>query len=259
MSEISLTRLCATLCSCLDIEAPQYADKPIDEMTAAMTEGGKIERIVMYNPDAVGRWIVDRFPEKFDRVRAIAPYVQPLKTVFPPKTPVCFATMYTGALPEKHGIQRYTKPIVQLDSIFDALIRQGKNVAIVAVKNSSLDKIFRGREGVDYYSEQYDKEAASRGIELIKQDKYDFILIYNQAYDDSIHFTHPLSRRAKRALDSYADNFEAIAKAISGMGKRTLLGYAPDHGVHREWYLLGNHGKDIPKDMLINHFYTVID
>ena len=100
-------------------------------------------------------------------------------------------------------------------------------------------------------------EAVEKGIELIKEGKYDFLVIYNQEYDDSIHFTHPKSFKAKRALDHYAESFERIGKAVAATGVRTLLGYAPDHGVHREWYLLGNHGKDIPKDMEISHFYHI--
>ena len=50
----------------------------------------------------------------------------PLQTVMPSVTPVCFATMYTGAQPEVHGIQSYTKPVVKTDSVFDVLIRNGK-------------------------------------------------------------------------------------------------------------------------------------
>ena len=43
-----------------------------------------------------------------------------------PVTPVCFGTMYTGAQPAVHGIQKYEKPVIQIDTIFDALIRAGK-------------------------------------------------------------------------------------------------------------------------------------
>ena len=112
---------------------------------------------------------------------------------------------------------------------------------------------------MDYYVVSYDKEAVEKGIELIKDKKYDFLVIYNQEYDDSIHFTHPKSWKAKRALDHYAEYFKRIGEAVAATGERTLLGYAPDHGVHREWYLLGNHGKDIPKDMEISHFYHVFN
>ena len=257
MERPSLTTLCASLCACMGVQAPEHAEAANEKFVADITGGKTVDKIVMYNPDAVGTWIVEKYAEKFVPVRAAAPYELQMRTVFPPKTPVCFASMYTGAQPAVHGIQRYVKPVVKLDSLFDALIRQGKKPAIVAVKNSSLDKIFREREGMDYYITPYDKEAVDKGIELISGKEYDFILIYNQEYDDSIHFTHPTSRRARRALDHYAQSFKRIAEAVEASGERTLLGYAPDHGVHREWYLLGNHGKDIPKDMEISHFYHV--
>ena len=257
MERPSLTTLCASLCECMGVTPPEKAEPANKKFVAEITGGRLAEKAVMYNPDAVGTWIVNKYAEKFVPVRETAPYELQMRTVFPPKTPVCFASMYTGTQPRVHGIERYVKPVVKIDSLFDALIRQGKKPAIVAVKNSSLDKIFREREGMDYYITPYDKEAVEQGIELIKQDKYDFLVIYNQEYDDSIHFTHPTSRRARRALDHYAEYFSAIGDAVKASGRRTLLGYAPDHGVHREWYLLGNHGKDIPKDMEISHFYHI--
>ena len=45
------------------------------------------------------------------------------ETVMPSVTPVCFGTMYTGAQPEVHGIRRYEKPVIKIDTIFDVLIR----------------------------------------------------------------------------------------------------------------------------------------
>ncbi len=36
-------------------------------------------------------------------------------------------TMYTGAQPAVHGITAYAKPVIKIDTIFDALIRAGKN------------------------------------------------------------------------------------------------------------------------------------
>jgi hypothetical protein len=51
----------------------------------------------------------------------------------------------TGAQPQVHGIQKKEKPVLTCDTIFDALIRSGKKIAIVAVKGSSIDLIFRKR------------------------------------------------------------------------------------------------------------------
>ena len=41
-------------------------------------------------------------------------------------------------------------------------------------------------------------------------------------------------------------------------GHETLLGFAPDHGCHEIDGGLGSHGLDMPEDLNIMHFYTVI-
>ena len=213
----------------------------------------------MFNTDAIGAWTYEKYYGKFQAVRKYADLELPLITVFPPKTPVCFGSMYTGASPSVHGIQSYTKPVIKIDSIFDAMIRAGKKPCIVAVKNSSMSKIFNERD-MDYYLEDYDQEAVAKALELIEQDKYDLICVYNQEFDDVMHRSHPNSKRSQKAIDHYAKSFELLASKAAECWKEhnTLLGYATDHGTHREWYLLGQHGKNIPADMNIKHFYGVM-
>lgn len=256
-----LTGLCSTLCKAMGVEPPKQASQMLGDLYDYIQKetGGKgVERIVMYNPDAIGAWIYEKYYDKFENFRKYAPYEQKMLTAFPPKTPVCFGTMYTGAEPKVHGINRYEKPIIKIDTIFDAMIRAGKKPCIVAVQGSSMANIYNGKD-MDYYFEKYDKEVVDRAIQLIAEDKYDFICIYNQEYDDAMHRTHPTSLWSKAAIGRYNKYFEKIAKAVnSDMSKRlTLLGCGPDHGVHREWYLLGQHGKNIPKDMNIVHWYGI--
>lgn len=265
MSEFNtelLTHLTGTLCKAMDVTPPEKSEGVLDSLydyIISQTNGKNLDRIVMYNPDAIGQWTVEKYSKKFDAVREYAPYEQKLLTVFPPKTPVCFGSMYTGASPDVHGIQKYVKPVITIDTIFDALIRQGKKPCIVAVKNSSMAHIFNERN-MDYYFEDYDNEVITRAIELIEQDKYDFICIYNQEYDDVMHRSHPNSGRSQRAIDHYSQSFKMLGECIKNnwQSHNTLLGYAPDHGTHREWYLLGQHGKNIPEDMNIIHFYGII-
>ncbi|NLB41411.1 MAG: hypothetical protein GX815_03990 [Clostridiales bacterium] len=64
----------------------------------------------------------------------------------PSVTPVCFDTLYTGAQPEVHGIQKYEKLVIKIDSLFDALIRQGKKPVIIVETNCSMSKIFLERD-----------------------------------------------------------------------------------------------------------------
>ncbi len=257
----SLTGLAGALCECMGIDPPEHSEcvtKDLVDYVMKQTKGEKVDRVIMFNPDAIGQWIYEKYYDKFEKFRKGAPYEQKYLTVFPPKTPVCFGSMYTGAQPSVHGIQRYTKPVIKIDTIFDALIRAGKKPCIIAVQNSSMSKIYLERD-MDYYFEVYDNETVDKALEIIKEDKYDFICVYNQEYDDVMHRSHPQSYWSMKAIDHYNNNFERISNAVKENWKNhnTLIGIGPDHGTHREWYLLGQHGKNIPKDMNIVHWYGV--
>ena len=199
----SLTGLCAALCEKAGVAPPANAapaSKPLLDELSERYGDFAADRVLIYNPDAVGDWVMDKYADKLQNSLSLAPIRHRFVTVFPPKTPVCFASMYTGAQPETHGILRYEKPVVTIDSIFDAFIRAGKKPCIVSVKNQSMDRIFRGRD-MDYFSEKYDDEVVERALELIKEDKYDLLCVYNERYDDAIHVTHPTSRKARHAID----------------------------------------------------------
>ena len=255
----SLTGLCAALCEKAGVAPPSQAAPAsrtlLDELTAKYGDF-TADRVLVYNPDAVGDWVTDKYADKLENSLKLAPVRHRFVTVFPPKTPVCFASMYTGAQPEVHGILRYEKPVVTIDSIFDAFIRAGKKPCIVSVKNQSMDRIFRGRD-MDYFSEKYDDEVVERALELIKEDKYDLLCVYNERYDDAIHITHPCSRKARHAIDCYEANFTKLIEAVRRYwtAHDTLYGFCPDHGVHRMLIGPGNHGKNIPKDMNISHLF----
>ena len=257
-----LTSLCATLCDFAGVTPPEHAAPLCDELKQSLISlsgVSKTDRILMYNPDAVADYIYDKYVDKFAPCEKIAPIRQRFITVFPPKTPVCFASMYTGAAPEKHGITKYEKPVVTIDSIFDAFIRAGKKPCIVSVKNQSMDKIFRGRD-MAYFSEKYDDEVVERALELMDKDEYDLLCVYNQRYDDSIHRTWPTSARSRHALDCYASSFVKLGEKVKSCWQNhdTLIGVAPDHGVHRMLIGLGNHSSNIPQDMNISHLYGII-
>lgn len=259
---IPLTKLTGSLCKIMGVAPPEHSEGEIDELVNYVmdkTQGQPVDRILMYNPDAIGQRSYEKYSDKFSPMREYAPFELNMLTVLPPKTPVCFGSMYTGASPEVHGIRHYVKSLITIDSIFDALIRAGKKPCIVAVKNSSLSKIFNERN-MDYYFEDYDNEVIARAVEIIKEDKYDFIIVYNQEFDDVMHRSHPDSKRSQKALDHHAQSFEILGRHVKEYwkGHNTLIGCATDHGTHREWYLLGQHGKNIPEDMNIKHYYGVI-
>ncbi|MDD2715042.1 MAG: alkaline phosphatase family protein [Candidatus Wallbacteria bacterium] len=218
-----------------------------------------IERCLIYAPDAVGSFLFGYCPAVFKEIKAAAPIELPLRAAFPPVTPVCFATMFTGTSPEEHGLSVYHKPVLKCDTLFDALIRAGKRVAIVAVKNSSIDLIFRERE-LDYFSEESDSQVIERALYLIERNHHDFILAYNQEFDDSLHATTPVSEQSIQAVKNHTASFLRLARAANQHWKlcnRAIL-FAPDHGAHSDPLTgKGTHGQDIPEDMDIWHYLSL--
>lgn len=255
---LKLTGVAASVCNALGVDAPASAEAPLDILTK-LTHCKKIDRVLMYNPDAVALWIFEKYTDLFAPVMLNSDVTLPLQSVMPSVTPVCFATMYTGATPEVHGIQSYTKPVVKTDSVFDALIRAGKKPCIVSTGNDSMSKIFLERE-MDYFIVETPDEANEKALELIKEDKYDLICVYNGNYDGRMHRVGPEGEEAIDALKHNIKAYETFADAIreNWKGHKTLLGFAPDHGCHEIDGEAGSHGLMMPEDMNIVHFYKVI-
>lgn len=251
-----------TICKLMKITPPSCSDGDIIQSLVERSEVkqiSQIEKCLIYAPDAIGTNLYKKYPSLFADILQHAPIKVNLYSVVPPKTPVCFASMFTGAMPNIHGIQEYKKSVLECDTLFDALIRAGKKVAIVAVANSSIDCIFRNRN-IDYFSEIYDEQVTSRTIQLIEANEHDFIVAYHQEYDDALHKSTPESEIAIEAVKNHVDSFVKIAKHCKlAWGKyHRLIMFTPDHGAHIDPDTgRGTHGKDISEDMEIYHFYNI--
>lgn len=250
-----------TLCSLLGAPAPKASTAGV--IGDVLLEAGKVfgdghaGKCLVFAPDAMGRSLAQVRPDIFESAASAAPLKVPLLSVYPPKTPVCFASMFTGMEPSQHGIRRYEKPVLQCDTLFDALARSGKRVALVSVRDCSIDIIFRGRP-VEYFSEEYDPQVTERAISLVAGGKHDFILAYHQEYDDVLHGSTPFSEAALKAAGNHVDSFLRITAAVERCWRdfnRVVL-FAPDHGAHTDEETgRGNHCDDIPEDMEVFHFW----
>ena len=264
----SLDTIAAALAYAMGVEPPKMAAPANYELANFIDkvfEGEKADRVVMYNPDAIAEWVYEKYPMLFRDLKKRAGIELSLATVMPSVTPVCFATMYTGAQPEVHGIQKYEKPVLTIDTLFDALIRAGKKVALVAYYGASLSRIFLDRN-IDYCNfDIMAGEMHSDGIaaanaklaELILKDEHDFILCYNGNYDAAMHKTGPESTEALAELRLNSHVFSFISEMIKTHWKHhnTLLGFAMDHGCHKIDGGCGSHGLDMPEDINIVHLY----
>ena len=257
----SLDSICASLAYAMGIDPPKHAAPKNFELTNYIDkvfDGKKADRIVMYNPDAIAQWIYQKYSHFFDDAKEHAEIEIPLATVMPSVTPVCFGTMYTGAQPEVHGIQKYEKPVITIDTLFDALIRAGKKCALITYGKCSLSRIFLERD-MDYYhfNEGGITAVNAKAAEVILRDEHDFILIYNGNYDSVMHKMGPESVEALSELRTNCHVFSWISELIKNNWQHhnTLVGFAMDHGCHEIDGGCGSHGLDMAEDINIVHLY----
>lgn len=260
VNETSLDTLCSALCYAMGVDAPKES-APMNKILAAFADekfgDKKADRIFMYNPDAIGQWIYEKYPEFFTSAEKFAELKIPYCTVMPSVTPVCFGTMYTGAQPEVHGIQAYEKPVITIDTIFDALIRAGKKCVIIAYGNASLSKIYLERDMDYFYFETVDQVNA-KAAELILKDEHDFYVVYNGNYDSAMHKNGPESAVALSELRANCRTYAMFCEMIKEhwTNHNTITAFAMDHGCHEIDGDCGSHGLDMPEDLNICHFYN---
>ena len=117
LNEVSIERVASTILSLLGVEKEKEMTNEIE----MVTKERKCDRVIMYNPDAVAEWIYEAHRDLFAPVLNKIDLNLEMLSMVPPVTPVCFASMYSGLLPEKHGIREYVKPILKCRTVFDCL------------------------------------------------------------------------------------------------------------------------------------------
>ncbi len=268
-NEISLDTITGSLCYAMGIEPPKLAAQANATLTRYIDEklqGRKADRVLMYNPDAIAQWVYEKYPYYVQEAVSNAELEIPLCSVFPPVTPVCFGTMYTGAQPAVHGIQEYAKPVIKIDSVFDALIRAGKKPLIIAYAACSMSKIYLERD-MDYIHVDNVDQVNAAAAQAIIEDKHDFIAVYNGNYDARMHRLGPEAPEVLAELKCNARTFATLSDLVKTHWQHhdTLVGFAMDHGCHEiEHYInkkglptAGSHGENIPEDMNIVHRYQI--
>lgn len=218
----------------------------------------KCDRVIFYNPDAVALWLYQKYTYKFTEALLRSDVAVPMLSVMPSVTPVCFGSMYTGVMPEVHGIKKYEKPVLKTETIFDCFIKAGKKAAIVSTARDSISMIFLERE-MDYFIYDTPEEVNEKAMSLIDEDIYDLIVIYNGNYDGTMHKYGPESEEAFNALDKNIAFYCQMVDAVTKKWKKhnVFYGFMPDHGCHEIDGGCGSHGIEMEEDMNVIHFYGI--
>jgi predicted AlkP superfamily pyrophosphatase or phosphodiesterase len=255
-------QLTPTLCKLFDVQPPAICmASPIPEVMQLAEKafpGQKLERALVFCPDAIGDRLLKKYPNDFKPVIDNSDLVTRSANVMPSVTPVNFSTIFTGADPAAHGRTKYNKEIQTSETLFDVLAKAGKKVAIVSKNEYSMDKIFRGRP-IDYFTTHDYERAVEVAAMLIERFDYDLIVCYDGVYDTTMHrngVDSPESLAAMRdSIRRYALLVEVVDKYWSKCNRVTA--FASDHGSHDAPNGKGTHGTDCEDDCIVNHCYRV--
>ena len=72
-NEICITKVASTIDALLGVDSHEGAEAPIGQVikTAEETFGGHgCDRVFMYNPDAIGQWIYEKYQGYFEEMEA---------------------------------------------------------------------------------------------------------------------------------------------------------------------------------------------
>ncbi len=255
-SHSHITQTAATVAHLLGIDPPRTAVPANPILTETLATPTPYDRVLLYNPDAVALWLYQKYTHLFTPALRHTAVTLPVTSVMPSVTPVCFASMYTGATPDIHGIRTYTKPVLQTDTLFDAAIRAGKKCAIVSTAGDSISKIFLDRN-MDYYLYPTYAEVLAKAKALIEEDQYDLLTVYNTTYDSTMHKHAPESDISLATLAQNCEDFATLVTLVKTHWQthNTLYGFCPDHGCHEIDGNCGSHGLDMAEDMNVVHLF----
>ena len=269
MAEINkypLTKTAATIADLFGVERPEMAEEPFEFVEEAVRDLCRepFDRLFIQNPDCMAQWMMDKYPDAMYPVLKHTQVTVPVHSVMPSVTPVNFGSIYTGVMPEVHGITEYRKPVITTDSLFDALIRAGKRVAILGAKGCSMSNIWLERD-MDYFVIDNEGERAEKVRDLIVEDRHDVIVCWTGKYDTYDHKYGPEDPHSVEAFYQQARLFDYFAENIkrNWTNHNTLLGFISDHGCHacepteQNHNHKGDHGTDSPLDLNVVHYYGV--
>jgi len=268
VNRLALTHAASTLADLFEVERPKLAEEPVQFVEDAIRDLCKapLDRLFIQNPDCMAQWMINKYPDALFPVQKYTQISVPFHSVMPSVTPVNFGTIYTGVMPQVHGITEYRKPVITIDTLFDSMIRAGKKITLLGSKGCSMSNIWLERD-MDYFVIDSEGERAEKVRDLIVEDKHDVIVVWTGKYDTYDHKYGPEDPHSVAAFYQQGQLFEYFAETIrrNWQNHNTLIAFASDHGCHAAEPTesnnmhRGDHGTDDPKDLNVVHYYGVIN
>lgn len=248
----SLAAVAPTICALLGIGPPAAAaDPPLAPVVAGL---GPTRRLLVLLVDALGvatwRACRDEMPWVSARLerRLIA-----LESVIPCKTPVCFATIATGAPPARHGVRARSDDFA-VPSLFASLAQAGRDHVVVGNAHSSTGLLYaRYAARARLARSNRDQRVEALAREELEAGRAALIFCQLLAVDNAGHAAGPTSDRSRQAAAATDRRVAALAAACHERGYHLLL--LADHGQHDvrqpDGSVRGTHDGTVRADLVV--------
>ncbi len=153
-----------------------------------------------------------------------------IRAVTPPKTPVNFATMATGASQKGHGIDAKTDPL-RMETVFHVFAESGLSTCVAGRESGSPANLFH--RFADYLAiarSNMDLEVLQLLLEIMEQSRPAFTLVQFLDIDNAGHRTGPFSQESWDAIRGTDEKLGRVMEAVSNEDGAVIV--LSDHGQH---------------------------
>ncbi|MBD3182663.1 PglZ domain-containing protein [Candidatus Poribacteria bacterium] len=247
MKEYSMTSVAPTVSNILGIRKPaQSQEEIIEEITGDMTDESKIALVVV---DAFGVSTWKRFRDFTPNFNLIVhQHLLHIRSVLPAKTPVNFATMVTGAPSDVHAIRDRTQPL-EVETLFHVLSEPGMKSAAVGRESSTVGVLLS--KFADYKciaSTNTDEELLSMGIEMVKEENPEFMIMQLLDIDETGHKFGLKGPQIEKAVADVDRHLGELMPVLAEMGYGLII--LADHGAHQV-DKMATHDGSVDDDLIV--------
>ena len=227
-----LTCIAPTAAEVLGLARPREAEGEV--VTQVVADLKDCRRVAIVILDGLGMATWRAAQARMPMLNRMASrHLMQLRSVRPPVTPVCFATIGTGASPERHGVREREDPF-RAETIFEVARRHGRTSGVAGGATCSATRVLgrwsdvTRRVGSD--GEERDDLILAAGLRIIEEDQPDLFFTQFVALDSASHDYGPFSPEAAEAAGALDGRLGRLLVTLRERGYGVLA--LADHGQH---------------------------
>ena len=249
---VDMRFLAPSLCSILGQRAPGGCEVEAHEKLAGSMKNSRSVLVVVF--DGFGKAALDRHAGMCPNLELLmGKNRETVRAVPPPKTPVNFATMATGASQERHGIGVKTDPL-EIETIFQVLEEAGLSTCVAGRQSGSPANLFsRMVTYAEIAQTNKDAEVLQLLLDRLGRSDPELTLVQFLDIDNAGHRAGPFGEEASRAIFNTDSRLGELMRAVAGRGCSIIA--LADHGQHEvtgdDGGIRGKHDGSSEEDFLV--------